>query len=77
LNRCAHCPGEASLGASMPSSMATMSTSRSRSARPGCGTVRDGDATSPPVLDQPLPESASCQPTAQRTLPLSDLARSS
>src|SRR2546429_4818947 len=55
LTLCSHWDGANSLGSSTPSSMATMSTSRSTSARPGCGTVLDGAATSPPVLDPPFP----------------------
>jgi len=53
LNRCCHWDGLNNCGPRMPSSMTTMSTSRSRSARPGCGTVLVGAATCPPVLNQP------------------------
>ena len=49
LNCCCHWDGLNSFPPRMPSSMARMSTSKSASARPGCGTVLDGAATSLPV----------------------------
>jgi len=55
LNRCSHWDGANSFGPSMPSSMHTISTSKRKSARPGCGTDLDGAATSPPVLNRPFP----------------------
>ena len=55
LNLCSHWLGANSFGPSTPSSMATMRTSKRTRARPGCGTVLDGAATSPPVLDPPFP----------------------
>jgi hypothetical protein len=54
LKRCGHADGLNRLVPRIPSNIATTSTARTVSARPGCGTVLLGGATSPPVCDQSL-----------------------
>jgi hypothetical protein len=52
LNLCGHAEGLNRVVPRIPSSIATSSISRTISARPGCGTVLLGGATSLPVCDQ-------------------------
>ncbi len=72
LKSLCHWDGLNRLPPRMARSMITMSAASAASARPGCGTVFVGAATSPPVL---LSYIARAGTAAQKTLSLSDLAR--